>query len=422
MNKKLLHKTSTLYLIFITILVFFSAPVFYFTIQNLYSEDVDEALELRKEEFLKYSVNQLNQIDVPVWNTFNRDIKIIENQHIKKDTFFIKMYYDSLNAENEPYRELNAPVVIEGKPYTLSFRANMVESEDLIMSIFVFFTLLISLLLLGLFYINKKLTANLWKPFYQTLQQIESFEIDKNLKPNLPDTNIEEFYSLNQSIENLIERNIVIYNNQREFVENAAHELQTPIAVFKAKIDDLMQRTDITKGQSEVLTALNDSISKLNRLNKNLLLLSKIDKQTYREIETFYIKELIEKNLVFFTEQATLKTITLITDFQSDFVLNANKGLTAIMLNNLLMNAISHNIQHGMVDISLGNKTLSISNTGKNTELSSDKLFRRFSKANPSDKGNGLGLAIVKKIADLYHWQIDYSFYENKHTFSVFFH
>jgi signal transduction histidine kinase len=239
--------------------------------------------------------------------------------------------------------------------------------------------------------------------------------------PNLPHTNTEEFKRLNQSIENLIERNIGIYNNQREFVENAAHELQTPIAVFKAKVEALIQRSDITKGQAEVLSSLNDAISRLNRLNKNLLLLSKLDKQAFSESETFSLQELIEKNLSFFIEQANSKSIDIITDFQDDFILNSNQAFIEILLNNLLLNAVSHNIENGTVHILLVDKKLSISNTGKGTDLSTEKLFSRFSKIDTSGKGNGLGLAIVKKICDLNQWQVAYSFTENKHTFSVFF-
>jgi len=421
MNKKLIHKTSKAYLLFTTILLVITAPAFYFIIQNLYLEDVDEALELHKDEFLKYTIPNLKETEISVWNKYNREIKILKNQFIKKDIYFYKSYYDSLSEENEPYRELNAPFFIEGKPYTLSVRANMVESEDLIISIFIIYSFLLSFLLLGLFFINKRLSAKLWKPFYQTLHEIENFEIDKNHNPNLPNTNIEEFDRLNKSIENLIERNIAIYNNQREFVENAAHELQTPIAVFKAKVDTLMQRFDITEGQAEVLTSLNNAISRLNRLNKNLLLLSKIDKQSFSETETFSIKELIEKNSDFFVEQANQKAVEININIQNDFTLNSNKGLVEIMLNNLILNSVSHNIQHGTVNISLINKTLSISNTGKSEELSSEKLFSRFSKTNPSEKGNGLGLAIVKKIADLNNWHIIYSFSENKHIFSILF-
>src|SRR5690606_26525908 len=147
----------------------------------------------------------------------------------------------TLNAENEPYRELNLPVSIEGKPYTYSARINLVETEDLMKSIALLFFIIISLLLIGLLLINKRLSLNLWKPFYETLQQIEQFEIDKSNQPKLTDTNIEEFNRLNQSIEKLIERNTSIYHSQREFIENAAHELQTPLAVFQAKIDTLIQ-------------------------------------------------------------------------------------------------------------------------------------------------------------------------------------
>ena len=53
MTKKLIHKTSKTYLFLTTILLVITAPAFYFLIQNLYLEDIDEALELRKNEFEK---------------------------------------------------------------------------------------------------------------------------------------------------------------------------------------------------------------------------------------------------------------------------------------------------------------------------------------------------------------------------------
>jgi len=118
MTKKLIHKTSKAYLLLTTILLVITAPAFYFIIQDLYLEDIDEALELRKDEFFKYNIHHLKETDILVWNSYNRDIKILENQYIKKDVYFYKNYYDSLSEENEPYRELNAAIFIEGKPYT----------------------------------------------------------------------------------------------------------------------------------------------------------------------------------------------------------------------------------------------------------------------------------------------------------------
>jgi len=396
-----------------------SAPVFYFLIQNLYLEDVDEALELRKEEFLEYSVNQLKESDIPFWNAYNRDIKILKNPSIKNEFYFYKHYYDTLSQEMEPYRELNVPVMIQGKPYTLSVRANMVESEDLIFSIFSIFIFLLIFMLIGLFFINKRLSAKLWQPFYQIIEQIENFEVDKNRLPQLPDTDIEEFRKLNQSIEYLIQKNRAIYRNQREFVENAAHELQTPLAIFQSKIDTLMQSGNFTNQQNEILNSLNDSISRLNRLNKNLLLLSKIDNENYTEKQRININEIIEKQLDFFTQQAQSKNISIKTKFNQTLFVDENPSLTEILISNLFMNAIRHNTENGQVLITTTNKSIIFENTGISQALNKEKLFTRFSKINPSAQGNGLGLAIVKKIVDLNHWKIHYSFSENKHIFSV---
>jgi len=419
MNKKLLVKTQRTYLYFLILLFAIVAPLFYLIANTLYLHEIDETLMLTKSEFLNNSISKLERNDIPVWNRFNNNIEIQNSIGLKTDTLFNKLYFNYLENENEPFRVLYSPILIDGKPYTLSIKSSLLESKDLIFTIAILFVAILVLLFGGILLMNKLLSTRLWKPFYQTLQQIEHFEIDKHNKPNFIDSGVEEFDRLNNSIEKLIERNLIIYNNQREFVENAAHELQTPIAVFKAKIDTLIQRTDVTQGQSEILNSLSNSISRLNRLNKNLLLLSKIDKHYFSETETFSTRELIEKQLDFFIEQAKQKSIEIRTDFENDFNVSSNKGLTEIMFNNLLLNSISHNMQQGTIHIRLSKKELIISNTGKAEELSTDKLFSRFSKAKASAQGNGLGLAIVKKIADLNNWDIIYSFTENKHVFSV---
>jgi signal transduction histidine kinase len=419
MTKNLLQKTARAYLIFAVLLLIVAAPLFYFLTEKLYIDDADEALMLRKNEFLQYSIKKLNESDIPLWNKFNSDIKIISPNTFKTDTLFYTYYFDTITNENEPYRELNLPISINGKPYTYSARINLVETDDLIESIAILFSIIISLLLIGLFIISKKLSFNLWKPFYETLQQIEKFEIDKSSQPIFEKTEIEEFNRLNQSIEKLIEKNTSIYHNQREFIENAAHELQTPLAVFQAKIDTLIQRTDVTKEQSEILSSLNDGVARLNRLNKNLLLLSKIENNNYTDRQTFNLKEAIEKNFDFFTEQANAKNITIKSNIDETFTIKSNAALTEILISNLFLNAIRHNILNGEILVTLSNQTLSFSNTGQGEALVADKLFNRFSKSNPSEQGNGLGLAIIKKIANLNNWIISYEFKNNLHTFYI---
>lgn len=419
MTKKLLAKTSRYYLIFAVLILIISAPLFYFLTEKIYLDDADEALILRKKEFLQFSVSNLKTADIAVWNRFNRDIKIKDATDLKKDSLFYTFYYDTLYTENEPYRELNTPVFIEGKPYTYSARINLIENDDVIKNIAFLFFIIISLLLIGLYIVNKKLSQHLWKPFYETLLAIEQFEIDKSNHPQLKDTKIEEFDRLNQSIEKLIKKNTSIYRSQREFIENAAHELQTPLAVFQAKIDTLIQSATFTEAQYKIVSALNDSVARLNRLNKNLLLLSKIENNSYQNNQKINFKEIIEKHFDFFEEQAKAKNICIKTIFEAPTVAESNLILAEILISNLFLNAIKHNKTNGQISILFTNNSIQFSNTGQTEALVVDKLYNRFSKLNPSQQGNGLGLAIIKKVSDLNNWTITYYFTNNLHTFLV---
>lgn len=420
MRKKLLNKTLRVYILFSALILVISAPVFYFLTESLYIDDANEALILRKNEFIKYSIPAMKTEDIAVWNKVNRDIKIeVPTIRLLKDSIFYKFYIDTLANENEPYRVLLTPVVIDKNLYHLKARINLVESEDLIKNIALLFFIILALLLTGLFFITKRLSNKLWEPFYAILHHIEQFEIDKTTTVKPIDTSIEEFYRLNDSINRLIERNTQIYQSQQEFIENAAHELQTPLAVFQAKLEMLMQHPDLTPNQAEILVKLSDSSSRLNRLNKNLLLLSKIDNSQFIEKEDISLKEVVEKQLEFFVEQAEEKNITIKLESSADIKIKSNLVLMEILVSNLLLNSIRHNLQDGAVTITLKENSLIVSNTGNKQPIPSEKLFQRFSKTNPSAKGSGLGLAIVKKIADLNKWSVDYAFQGDSHRFTV---
>ncbi|HRI35165.1 MAG TPA: hypothetical protein PLD02_15555, partial [Saprospiraceae bacterium] len=235
MTKKLLHKTLKSYLIFSIVVLIISAPIFYFFSTKLYTEDVDDTLILHKDEFIQNTAQTLKTTDIPYWNKYNRDVKINKSENISKDSIIQTTYFDTLDNEIEPYRELHSPVLIDGTAYTYVSKISMIETEDLVKSIAYLFTTIMVLLLIGLYLITIFLSHKLWKPFNDTLHKIENFEIDKNITIEFKSTDIEEFSRLNKSIQKLTEKNSIIYKNQREFIENAAHELQTPLSVFQAK-------------------------------------------------------------------------------------------------------------------------------------------------------------------------------------------
>lgn len=420
MSKKLLHKNTSSFLTFAIIILVISAPVFYYVSEWLYIYETDEVLLFHKGHFIKESHKSFNEDDIKAWNKYNHNVTIIEDIGVSKDSIIGKMLFDSIANEKEPFRIIYAPVTINGKKYTYTEKINLLEMEGMVFSIVAMFLFIIIVLLIGIIWISKTSAAKIWKPFYNTLHQIHDFEIDKSKSPHFIPTDIDEFNQLNKSLGQLIEKNTAIYKNQREFVENAAHELQTPLALFQTKIDTLLQ-LGLNKEQLSVVNSLNNDISRLNRLNKNLLLLSKIDNESYLEKSTIVLNDYIEKHLDFFTEQAEAKNITIITEFTDVLSINGNPALTEVLINNLFLNAIRHNEKNGKIIIRINRNQLTFLNTGQSIPLAIDKMFNRFSKINPSSQGNGLGLAIIKKITELNNWEIKYTFENQLHSFSVTF-
>tara|TARA_R110001592_G_scaffold64224_1_gene197501 strand:- start:2061 stop:3332 length:1272 start_codon:yes stop_codon:yes gene_type:complete len=421
MSKKLLHKTQRIYLVFAIVTFIIVAPIFYLVSEKMYLKNIDETLLGYKIEFLEKTAPNLSLEKINTWNSFNLTSKIKEYYPLKKDTLFYSEYFSKLELENEPYRELNSVIYIDKIPYIFSTKISLFETGDLLTSILLLFLVLLVILLIGLVFLTRKISISIWKPFYKTLKEIEAFELDHPKKYTLEKCSIEEFNRLNESIENLIKRNISIYNNQREFVENAAHELQTPIAIFKAKLDMLIQEEGISKKQYLLLNDINDAVFRLNKLNKNLLLLSKIEGNQHNKQEVISINEIIEKEVPFFREQAKSKDIKIDINSIDSCSVTANLTLTEVLIRNLLLNAIRHNHQNGEVHVEITKDKLIVSNTSLNEKLLLEKLFVRFSKSSDSLYGNGLGLAIVKKIIDSQNWKITYSFEGANHIFTIHF-
>lgn len=417
-KKKLLQKSTESFLIFSVIILMISAPVFYFISQWLYIYETEEVLLMHKGAFVKESHSNFTENDIILWNKYNLDVMIVPDMGVKKDSIVGVIMYDDIAEADEPFRILYAPVTINGKKYTYTERINLLEMEGMVFSVAAMFLLIIIILLVGIIWLSKTTSSKLWKPFYNTLNQIHDFEIDKNKAPDFPPTHIDEFDRLNKSLELLIEKNTAIYKSQREFIENAAHELQTPLALFQTKIETLSQ-LDLNKDQSNLVGSISNDVSRLNRLNKNLLLLSKIDNEIYLEKSPITINNYIEKHLDFFTEQADFKEIAITIDFRNSLDIIANPALTEVLINNLFLNAIRHNEKGGEIVVITIENEIIFQNTGVETSLDTKKLFNRFSKNNPSSQGSGLGLAIVKKIAEVNNWAINYSFENNLHTFSV---
>jgi two-component system, OmpR family, sensor histidine kinase ArlS len=419
-KKKLLDKTLRAYVIFSVIVVMVSAPAFYLLTKGLVTHEAEEVLFLHKGEFVAGNLPSLKTENILLWNQVSRDTKIEDTPLVSRDSLFQEFFRDTVSDEDVPFRVLLSPISVEGKNRTLMNRVSMIESEALITHVALLFCLVLVILLTGLYVITRRLSQRIWKPFYSSISQLELFELDKGDLPELPATDIEEFDRLNRSTHKLLERSLATYRTQKEFIENAAHELQTPLASLQAKLDVLVQEVTINQNVGTAFSSLHESLAKINRLNKNLLLLSKIENNQFSATEMVSVDTLVKRQVGFMEEQVLEKGVRIQAEVSGPVDVKTNFTLLEVAVGNLLLNALKHNLPGGLILVRLGGNKLTISNSGGASLPVDEKLFKRFS-AQASQGGSGLGLAIVKKISDLHGWKVDYAFENGLHVFGIVF-
>lgn len=289
--------------------------------------------------------------------------------------------------------------------------------QDTLMGMFIQFFAIIALLLAAVFIVMRYVPQRLWRPFHETMRRIETFRIEKGLVPELPHTDVSEFDELNSILTELMTKSAKSYRLQKEFTENASHELQTPLAIAQMKIDALQQDPNLTDRQAEGLQEVYIQLRRMSRLSRSLLLLSKIDNSQFRKDDRVDVNTLIERLL------PQWRTVggdhAVVFEAHAHVVVACNEVLIESLLTNLVVNAIRHNGAESRVEVELWPGRLEVSNAASGGPLDKDHIFNRFFHSADSHKGYGLGLAIVKSICDFHHWRISYSYEQGRHVFTV---
>jgi len=279
-------------------------------------------------------------------------------------------------------------------------------------------TLFFVFLLGGFILLNRSISRRLWQPFYESLDKIRNFDLTSGQQVIFDQTNISEFAELNISLEKLISGNISVYNQQKEFADNASHELQTPLAIIQSKLELLQQNVSLTDEQYNNIEDALHALSRVSRINKNLLMLAKIENSQYLEKERIDFSAFLQDAVILFKNYSDNKKIELQLNIIHEKIVEGNKILIEILINNLITNAIRHSGKHKKIIIKLTNDQLVIKNEGISS-LHPGQLFRRFATASSGDSGTGLGLALAKQISARYNWKPGYHFEKGFHVFSI---
>lgn len=338
-----------------------------------------------------------------------------------RDSYKDTLIFSSLKNNNYEARLLTTAFVSsDGKYYEMKVLSHELNKGKLIKKIITSLLGLFLLLFLSTVLMNKFVLKNTWKPFYQLLNYLNDFRLDKSASQKLSKTNIKEFALLNESVQKLLNTNVDIFNSQKQFIENASHELQTPIAIGINKLELFAENPDLSPEQLKKIGNIIESFQRLSGLNKSLLLLSKIENKQFISKELLSFNELLSRIKQDFLDYSEFQKIKITYLQEGNWEFKMNKDLAELLIVNLIKNAIIHNKEkEGKVVIRLSSSYFTIENTSDNPSIDVNRLFQRFNKNSNSKSSTGLGLAIVKAIADASDLSVTYSYNNNKHIFKV---
>lgn len=416
---KLLEKTSRIYLT-VSLLIYLTVGIaFYWIIKYMIYDEVETRLRVEMRDFEDF----IRTHDAWNNNSYFVENKILvtpepgdyDHSVIFKDTIIHNRYDDN----DAPFRELTFHTSIAGVTNRVSIRKSMIESYKLIEAISAAMVAFLGLLMICMFVFQRRLSGKLWEPFYDTLTRIKEFDLTQKEKLQLSHREVTEFSELDDVLKKMADKMQHDYTSLREFTENASHEIQTPLALINARVEQFIQSKDLSEKHTYWIEEIYHASRRMSRLNQGLLLLAKIENQQFTDSEDVDLTESLKNKLTDFEDILQHKQISLELDLKENFVKNMSLSLVDILLNNLMSNAVKHNFLQGKILITTGENYLQISNSGSELKIEPERLFERFKKESTGTESLGLGLAIVKQICDNYELTVEYSYKETIHSILI---
>jgi len=403
----------------VTLAVFLLASAtFYILLRDILVYQLDEDLEIEMAQLQAYVLHHgyfpKAGLVVPDQMTHYERM----DAPMRKMTFRTVEALDAAEGHHSLFRELSFPMRVGSERYKVTI-SKALESTGAMMQAILFTaagTVLLMLLVVTL--LNRVVLRRLWAPFYESLAAIKRYRIgDAPLA--LPSSRTTEFNLLNETLEAATGAASQDYRVLKELTENAAHELQTPLAIIRSKLDLIIQDESLTDSQSVHVAHTYDAVQRLVRLNTSLLLLAKLEGGQFgRGAETVDVRKALEEKLEAFEPHIRAANLSVLPDMETAHW-TADPILSDALLNNLLSNAIHHNLEDGHIHVVLRRGVLTVSNTGSRTALDAAGLFTRFYKADAESTRTGLGLAIVRQICEVAGFDVSYRFADGEHQFAV---
>ena len=396
--------------------------LFYFTMVDEINDEADDALEDYSELIVK---RMLAGRELPKPNNgSNNSYSIVPigapeaavRPHI--DYYDAEVYIPE-KEETEPARVLTTIFQdADGAYYELKAATPTFEKDDLLRAILYWVVFLYLLLLLTTISLTVWVFHRSMRPLYELLRWLDDYTPGRRGAPVPCSTRIVEFRRLSAAAQQAVDRSEALFEQQKHFIGNASHELQTPLAVLGNRIEWLLDNTEPTEKQMEELLKMQRTLRQIVRLNKTLLLLTKIDNGQFPESSEVDLAAVVGEQVALYDEIYAGRGIACTVSAPEAFVVRMNESLASTLVTNLLKNAYLHTAEGGAVGVELRDRTLTVTNDGT-APLDAEHIFERFYQGARKEGSTGLGLALVSAVGRYYGLRIDYRFEGGRHRFSV---
>lgn len=397
------------------------AVVFYYIVIDEINDETDDALENYSEYLITRALagEELPAADNGTNNSYYiNDVSEEYARANKGVRYSEEMVWIGSKDETEPARILKTIFRDDNDRYReLTVLIPTIEKSDLTETILWWIVILYFALLCGVIAVNVWVLRKSLRPLYALLDWIDGFTVGKELAPLENNPKVSEFRKLNSAVYSSATRNNEIFEQQKTFIGNASHEMQTPLAIIQNRLEMLAQSPDITEQQLENIAKTRQAAEYMVKLNRSLLLLARIESGQFNETRPININWLVRNALADYEEIYAGRDISLSVEGTDELVITMNETLASVLLNNLLKNAYAHTPKGGSIVISIDADRFSICNTAENGPLDKEHIFDRFYQGHKKEGFTGLGLALAYSVSQIYGLSITYDYTVRMHCF-----
>jgi two-component system sensor histidine kinase QseC len=233
-----------------------------------------------------------------------------------------------------------------------------------------------------------------------------------NLAPLEESRTPREVRPLLGALNTLFARLRALLEQERRFTADAAHELRTPLAAVKTQAQVALGAVDAEE-RARALAHVVTGTDRAAHLVEQLLMLARLDPQTaLAQARPASLRDLAAECVAAQAPAAAQKNVGVGLAAEDDGLIAGDSTLLAVLLRNLVDNAVRYSPAGGEIEVSIGREdgtvVLRVTDNGPGIpEAERSRVFERFYRVLGSgEEGSGLGLSIVKRIADLHRASI----------------